>query len=147
MHVVCCHLAIMSDIQENGLNAHKSVIFCRMYAHFNKISTIAVSALHESGVSHLLMPEGEVQPTCQIFSACTEEKVKNNIITTFTDLQSTLRVVIATIAFGMGLDAPNVYRIIHYGPSDSIEAYLQDSGRCGCDGSDSSTTLYFRKEI
>ena len=136
---------ILSDIQENGLNAQKSIIFCRTYADFNEISTAVVSTLHESGMSHLLMPEGEVQPICQMFSACTEEKVKNNIITAFTDPQSTLRVVIATIAFGMGLDAPNVYRIIHYGPSDSIEAYLQETGRCGRDGSDSSATLYFRK--
>ena len=88
------------------------------------------------------MPEGEVQPIRQMFSACTEEKVKNNI-RAFTDPQSTLRVVIATIAFGMDLDAPNVYCVIHYGPSDSIEAYLQQTGRCGRDGS--SATLHFRK--
>ena len=51
----------------------------------------------------------------------------------------------ATIAFGMGLDAPNVENIIHYGPSDSVEAYIQETGRCGRDGRDSSATLYYRK--
>ena len=42
--------------------------------------------------------------------------------------KSSLHVVVATIAFGMGLDAPDVGRTIHYGPSDSIEAYLQETG-------------------
>lgn len=45
----------------------------------------------------------------------------------------------------MGLDASDVERIIHYGPSDSIESYIQETGRCGRDGRDSSATLYFRK--
>ena len=48
------------------------------------------------------------------------------------------------IAFGMGVDAPIVYHIIHYGLSDSIEAYLQETGKCGHDGSGSFATLYFR---
>ena len=82
---------------------------------------------------------------CQMFSSSTEEKVKNEILSSFTDPQSSLRVIVATIAFGMGLDASDVESIIHYGPSDSIEAYLQETGRCGHDGRDSSATLYYRK--
>ena len=60
-----------------------------------------------------------------MFSASTEEK---DILLSFTDPQSSLRIVVATIAFGMGLDAPDAGRIIHYGPSDTIEAYIQETG-------------------
>ena len=67
------------------------------------------------------------------------------MLLSFINPKSSLHVVVATIAFGMGLDAPNVGRIIHYGPSDSIEAYMQETGRCGCDGCDSLATLFFRK--
>ena len=112
---------------------------------FNEISTIIISALHDADLVHLLMPKDEVQPVCQMFSVCTEERVKNDIISSFTDPHNALRVVVATIAFGMGLDAPNVSRIVHYGPSDSIEAYIQETGRCGHDGCDSTATLYYRK--
>lgn len=38
--------------------------------------------------------------------------------------KSSLRVV-TTVAFGMGVDAPDVGQIIHYGPSDTMEAYVQ----------------------
>ena len=53
-----------------------------------------------------------------------------------------LRVVIATIAFGMGLDCPNVRRIIHWGPSNDVEAYIQETGRAGRDGESAEALLY-----
>ena len=48
-----------------------------------------------------------------------------------------VRLLIATIAFGMGIDCKGVKRIIHYTPSKNVEAYVQETGRAGraCDES------------
>jgi len=42
-----------------------------------------------------------------------------------------IRILIATIAFGMGIDCKDVKTVIHYGPSYNCETYLQESGRAG----------------
>lgn len=68
-----------------------------------------------------------------MFSACTCADIKDNKLKFFCLTNSSLRIVIATIAFGIGIDCSNVRRVIHWGVSENVELYLQETGRAGQD--------------
>lgn len=60
-------------------------------------------------------------------------------------VSSPLHIVVATVAFGMGVDCPDIWQVIHWGVSEGVEPYVQETGQAGTDGKLSCALLFYGK--
>ena len=130
-------------LQQERRKTPKVIIFCRSINLCVAIYKYFITTMRES--SYEL--DGQSQPSCcnclfAMFHAQVDEEDKHNIISSFSSPSGICRVIFSTIAFGMGVDVPDIRTVIHYGPSSGVEEYVQESGRAGRVGMDSHVKLF-----
>ena len=77
-----------------------------------------------------------------MFSRVLTTAKKEEVLASFSQKGGNLRLVIATTAFGMGVDCPDIHRILHWGMPATLEEYVQETGRSGRDGESSVAIVY-----
>ena len=70
-------------------------------------------------------------------------KYEKKVLDSFIKSDGKLRVVIATTAFSMGVDCPDIRQVIHLGAPSTLEDYVQQTGRVGRDKQPATTTLLY----
>ena len=100
-----------------------------IYCHSRKGAEGVASRLNENGVS------------AKAYHAGLDAKVRSENQELF--LRDEVRVICATVAFGMGINKPNVRFVIHYDLPKNVEGYYQETGRAGRDGLPSECLLLF----
>ena len=131
----------MEEFSKDRSRFVKTVIFCRTYKDCGDLfSTIR----HKMGKNFTEPPEyPDFDEFCmvELYTRVSRPEKREAIDQLFAIPDGKLRLVIATTAFGMGVDCPDIRRIVHWGLPSNIEEY-QGTGRAGRDGQDAEAVLY-----
>ena len=152
---------VIDDIQQCLAFREKNV-FRMSFERKNLAYVVRIAADKEAELVHIL----QAVPGCAIVYVRSRKKTKeiaqllqeNNITATSYHaglehvtktirqeewMSNKVRVMVATNAFGMGIDKPDVRLVIHIDGPDSIEAYFQEAGRAGRDGKKAYAVLLY----
>lgn len=137
--------ALVQELKEKKIMFPKTVIFVRSYQDCSSLYLTVACCLQKdltfpSGYPNLLKYR-----LVSMYTRASTDEMKEKTMALFSKENCTLRVVIATTSFSMGVDIPDVRQIIHWSPPSEIEQYVQEIGRAGRDGKDSVATLMFDK--
>ena len=82
-----------------------------------------------------------------LYHARIDEQNKEQILNSFSKSNVCVRILVATIAYSMGIDCKYVRDVIHYGPPQNLERYLQESGRAGRNGENGCKAILLYSNI
>ena len=136
---------LIEELRVKRLQMEKVIVFCRTYDSCSELFLLFQRKLGKEITDPVGHPNIARFRLIDKFTASNTPALKNAIVASFSKPQSRLRVVIATVAFGMGIDCPNVRQVIHWGPPSDLEMYIQETGRAGRDGQLSFASLYYNR--
>ena len=122
--------SLVLELKQKKQQTPRAIIFCRTHRQCRSL----YGYFHDELGS-------EYKQYFAMFHSTTEDNVKEYVLKSFSDPNGPIQVLFCTIAFGMGIDCKNLRTIYHYGPSEDVDDYVQESGRGGRGGESCTATL------
>ena len=129
---------IIADLKSLGLTAPRTMIYCQTRKQCSVLFRVFEVFLGQNIFNGTNRPQNRM---VEMYHAGTPTRVKEHIVGNLADDEGHIRVLISTVAFGMGVNCKKVRRVIHFGPSKSVEMYVQECGHGGRDGLPSTCVL------
>jgi len=124
----------------------KTVVFCRTLLQCANLLASLTRHLKENITEPPGMPATNINyRLIDIFTSGSTAEMRELIIQEFCKRETHLRMIIATSAFGLGVDCVDISRVIHWGPPSTLEELAQETGRAGRNGALSEAILFYKK--
>lgn len=131
---------LIKELKASGVKTPRTVIYCQTRKQCSILYRMFQVYLGGKFFHGAAIPQNRL---VEMYHSGTPDTVKQHICKSMATTESHLRVLISTRAFGMGVNCKEVRRVIHFGPSKSIEMYVQECGRAGRNGLPSTCILLY----
>jgi superfamily II DNA helicase RecQ len=131
---------LVDDLEAQKINRVKTLIFAYSISQVASIYEYFMESLDRRAYIG-----GEIDPSKRLvsmFHGHIGDALHQFTLDEFRKADSTIRVLISTVAFGMGIEIRDIQMVIHYGRVKSVMSYWQEVGRAGRDGSASRAIWY-----
>ena len=133
---------LRDDLVTQQKDFPRTIIYCQTIKQCSLIYSMLKSMLGDMiYVDETKNPRNVI---IEMLHSCSPQANKETVLQAFQQEDSGLKVLIATIAFGMGINCKGVHRTIHFGPAKNIEAHIQETGRAGRDGKQSVSYVIYQ---
>ncbi|CAG2173678.1 unnamed protein product [Oppiella nova] len=134
-------LALIDLLKSNRFNGLKSIIiYCTRREQTERLASLIRISFQEVRQTNPKTGKSRIVWDAQAYHAGMTSEDRNRVQKRF--IRGDLRVIVATIAFGMGINKADIRAIIHYNLPKSFENYMQEIGRAGRDGLEAHCHLF-----
>ena len=117
---------LLQMLQSSCVQCERTIIYCQTVNQCSTLFSLFSAILGSKIYMHHDKPNPK-ERLLEMMHARTPESVKETILNSMAHHNGHIRILICTIAFGMGVDAKGVRNIINFGPSRNLESYVQES--------------------
>ena len=114
---------LADDLRTNKEECARTIVYCQTIKQCGVIYATIRGLLGKD-----MFTPNDDEAMLEMLHSCTPVANKNTIMESFSTEAGKIRVLVATIAFGMGVNCKAVSRVVHFGPAKNIESYAQETG-------------------
>ncbi|OXU28509.1 hypothetical protein TSAR_016699 [Trichomalopsis sarcophagae] len=139
--------ALISLLQsERFIQYNSIIIYCTRREECSRIAGLLRICLKDQNfkLNHSKRNEKNKSAIAEAYHAGLSAYRRKSVYTAF--MKSKIRIIVATVAFGMGINKPDIRSVIHYNMPSNFESYVQEIGRAGRDGSPAHCHLFLNAQ-